>query len=243
MNISELLAAIGDDNVQWQNLDQCADSLNMNGNTTRITFGTEQRLTLSGTERLGLIIWLDRDAVKAAIATEKRIAALATPAGAPAISSRDLMIAGGVDPAGPFEVGPFPAEMRQRPDTTPAGVEGMREALADELTKLKSTADRAIAEGFGADHKLIILGNYGGLALEAIPRIVAALSTSPDTTGDGQDIAARAAYDALDLADRLIERGYGIDVPQEWHEAFKAVADARAALSRQSTPLKDDGRA
>lgn len=72
MNISELLAAIGDNNVQWQSLDQCADSLTMNGDTTRITFGTEQRLTLSGTERYGMVIWLDRDALKAAFATEKR---------------------------------------------------------------------------------------------------------------------------------------------------------------------------
>ena len=78
MNISELLAAIGNDNVQWQSLDQCADALTMNGDTTRITFGTEQRLTLSGTERYGMVIWLDRQAIADALAKEK--AAKAMPA-------------------------------------------------------------------------------------------------------------------------------------------------------------------
>ena len=63
MKLSELITAIGDENVQFQNLDHCADKLNMNGTTT-ITFGTEQRLNLQGTEKLGLVVWLDRDRVK-----------------------------------------------------------------------------------------------------------------------------------------------------------------------------------
>lgn len=63
MKLSELIAAHGDDKVQFQNLDHCADKLNMNGTTTKITFGTEQRLNLEGTEKLGLIVWLDRDRV------------------------------------------------------------------------------------------------------------------------------------------------------------------------------------
>lgn len=37
--------------------------------------------------------------------------------------------------------------------------------------------------------------------------------------------------DAIDVADRLIERGYGIETPQEWHEEIHAVQQARAALS------------
>jgi hypothetical protein len=64
VTLSELIAAYGDDKVQFQNLDQSAISLNMNGATTKITFGTEQRLNLDGTEKLGLVIWLDRDRVK-----------------------------------------------------------------------------------------------------------------------------------------------------------------------------------
>ncbi len=69
MKISELIAAYGDDKVQFQNLDQCATDLNMRGSTTRITFGTEQRLDpLKGTAQLGLVIWLDRDRVEELLA-------------------------------------------------------------------------------------------------------------------------------------------------------------------------------
>lgn len=64
MKMSELIAAYGDDKVEFQNLDQCALSLNMNQKNTKITFGTNQRLDLNGTERLGLVIWLDRKRVK-----------------------------------------------------------------------------------------------------------------------------------------------------------------------------------
>jgi len=71
MKLSELLKEYGDDKVQFQNLDQCADKLNMNGTATKITFGTEQGLTLEGTERLGLVVWLDRDRVKEILAKSK----------------------------------------------------------------------------------------------------------------------------------------------------------------------------
>ncbi|QDH34007.1 hypothetical protein [Porphyrobacter sp. YT40] len=70
MKMSELILAIGDDNVEFQNLDSCliaADYHHRKGTT--ITFGTDKRLhPTNGTEKLGLILWLDRDAVKAAIA-------------------------------------------------------------------------------------------------------------------------------------------------------------------------------
>ena len=71
MKLSELISAYGDDKVQFQNLDQSATTLNMSGSTTKITFGTEQPLTPNGTERLGLVIWLDRDRVKAIVAASK----------------------------------------------------------------------------------------------------------------------------------------------------------------------------
>lgn len=69
MKLSQLIAEYGDDRVQFQNLDQCATDLNMGRNGTRITFGTEQRLNLDGPEKLGLIVWLDRDRVAEIIAT------------------------------------------------------------------------------------------------------------------------------------------------------------------------------
>lgn len=71
MKMSELILAIGDDNVEFQNLDQCAEKLNMNGGATRITFASLRNITPQGTDKLGLVLWLDRDAVKAALAQSR----------------------------------------------------------------------------------------------------------------------------------------------------------------------------
>jgi hypothetical protein len=73
MKMSELILAIGDDNVQFQNLDHSATVLNYNASGgTKITFGTDQAITPQGTTKLGLVLWLERDAVMAALATEER---------------------------------------------------------------------------------------------------------------------------------------------------------------------------
>lgn len=72
MKLSELIAAYGDEAVQFQNLDQCATSLNMNGAVTKITFGTEQPIDpFRGTLKLGFVVWLDRDRVKEIVARQK----------------------------------------------------------------------------------------------------------------------------------------------------------------------------
>lgn len=71
MNLSELIAAYGDDKVQFQNLDDCTDALNMNKGVTKVTFGTPQRINLNGTEKLGLVLWFDRDRVAGIIAASK----------------------------------------------------------------------------------------------------------------------------------------------------------------------------
>lgn len=68
MNIAELITECGVDKVGVQYLDQCADTLNMNGATTRITFGTEQPLTPNGTDKLGIVVWIDRQDVADALA-------------------------------------------------------------------------------------------------------------------------------------------------------------------------------
>lgn len=69
MKMSELILAVGDDNVEFQNLDTCATDLNYAAKSgTKITFGTEQPISLDGTKKLGLVVWLDRDAVKSALA-------------------------------------------------------------------------------------------------------------------------------------------------------------------------------
>ena len=71
MNLSELIAKYGDDKVSFQKLDDCVDTMNMTKNGTRATFVTPERLNLNGFEKLGLIIWLDREQVAAIIASSK----------------------------------------------------------------------------------------------------------------------------------------------------------------------------
>lgn len=70
--LSELIAAYGDDKVQFQNLDQCAKRLDFNrksGNT--VTFGTTMNIFAEGgTEKLGLVVWLDRERVKEIVSAE-----------------------------------------------------------------------------------------------------------------------------------------------------------------------------
>lgn len=69
LKLSDLILAVGDDNVVFQNLDQCAFDLNYGAKTgTRVTFGTDVPLTLEGTEKLGLVLWFDRRAVADAVA-------------------------------------------------------------------------------------------------------------------------------------------------------------------------------
>lgn len=71
MKLSELIAKHGDDDVQFQNLDTCLTSANMSakkGNvTTSIGFKTEMGIdpVTGTTERLGLVVWLDREKVAA----------------------------------------------------------------------------------------------------------------------------------------------------------------------------------
>lgn len=72
MKMSELILAIGDDNVEFQNLDQSAQDLNWSAKSgSRITFRSEMAITPEGTKKLGLVLWLDRDAVKAAVAASR----------------------------------------------------------------------------------------------------------------------------------------------------------------------------
>lgn len=71
MKLSELIAAYGDDKVQWQNLDHCFDRLTMNNGKSKITFGTEQPVGVDGTDKLCLLVWLDRTRVAELIAAFK----------------------------------------------------------------------------------------------------------------------------------------------------------------------------
>lgn len=69
MKMSELIAAYGDDNVEFQNLDSAITNMDYHHKKgTTITFGTTMNITAEqGTKKLGLILWLDREAVKAVL--------------------------------------------------------------------------------------------------------------------------------------------------------------------------------
>lgn len=70
MNINELIDECGGPNkVRLQYLDQCATDLNWSAKSgSRITFGSDVAITPYGTTLLGIVLWLPRDEVKAAIA-------------------------------------------------------------------------------------------------------------------------------------------------------------------------------
>lgn len=69
MKMSELILAVGDDNVQIQNLDTCSTDLNWDHKKgTIVKFGTEVGITPGeGLDKLGIVVWFDRTAVKKAL--------------------------------------------------------------------------------------------------------------------------------------------------------------------------------
>jgi hypothetical protein len=78
MKMSELILAVGDDNVVFQNLLNDAQDICKTKHGTKISFYTDQVAAeelLSGstadTKKLGLVLWLPRDKVNSAIAAEK----------------------------------------------------------------------------------------------------------------------------------------------------------------------------
>ena len=76
MKISELILAVGDDNVIFQNLLNDAHSIDKTKNGTKITFYTdgvqaEEVLYGGKSKNIGLVLWLPRDLVDAAVAKER----------------------------------------------------------------------------------------------------------------------------------------------------------------------------
>ncbi len=77
MKMSELILAVGDDNVLVQNLNNDMDSIDKTKRGTKITFYTDQltaeeMLTERRGEKIGLVLWLPRDKVEAAVAAGHR---------------------------------------------------------------------------------------------------------------------------------------------------------------------------
>lgn len=73
MKMSELILAIGDDNVKFQNLLNDAQSIDKTKHGTKITFYTdaiqaEELIGVDQSKNIGLVLWLPRDKVDAALA-------------------------------------------------------------------------------------------------------------------------------------------------------------------------------
>lgn len=64
MKLSELIEEYGDENVRFQMLDTDGLDYRRKKNHNEITFGTSEGFNIKGTEKMCLIIWLDRDRVK-----------------------------------------------------------------------------------------------------------------------------------------------------------------------------------
>ena len=79
------------------------------------------------------------------------------------------------------------------------------------------------------------LGHESGLwsGDELVP-----LYASPPASGavEAGTPGAPEAFAALDVADRIIERAFGTEVPGDWHEAYRAVAKARSRKTRRRIP-------
>jgi|HubBroStandDraft_2_1064218.scaffolds.fasta_scaffold268332_3 hypothetical protein len=76
MKMSELILAVGDENVIFQALDRDAQSIDKTKRGTKIVFYTnaiqaEELLGVGKTKKVGLVMWLPRDSVEAAIAAHK----------------------------------------------------------------------------------------------------------------------------------------------------------------------------
>lgn len=77
--MSELVLAIGDDSINFQNLDRDVETINKTKRGMKIVFytgeidETDLLSMISGekSKKIGLVLWLPRDKVEAAIAVEK----------------------------------------------------------------------------------------------------------------------------------------------------------------------------
>lgn len=75
MKMSELILAVGDENVVFQNLLNDAVTIDKTKRGTKITFYTDavqsEELMFGDSKNIGLVLWLPRDRVNAAVAKEK----------------------------------------------------------------------------------------------------------------------------------------------------------------------------
>ncbi|SRR6266478_9542892 len=76
MKMSDLILAVGDEHVVFQNLLNDAQSIDKTKHGTKITFYTDaiqaEELLFGQTKKIGLVVWLPRDRVEAAMVQERR---------------------------------------------------------------------------------------------------------------------------------------------------------------------------
>lgn len=64
MKLSELIAKYGDDIVQFQKMDDCAIDFTKTKEGTKAVICTPVSFTLDGFDKMGLVIWMDRERVQ-----------------------------------------------------------------------------------------------------------------------------------------------------------------------------------
>jgi hypothetical protein len=76
MKLSEFIANYGDDDVKFQRLDDCATNISMTKGGSKASFVTPETFGFDGFDKMGLIVWLDRERVAKILADRKAALAL-----------------------------------------------------------------------------------------------------------------------------------------------------------------------
>jgi hypothetical protein len=63
LSLSDLIKRYGDDKILFQKIDDCALSMSMTARGTKITFVTPETLSPNGLDKLGLVVWFDREGI------------------------------------------------------------------------------------------------------------------------------------------------------------------------------------
>jgi hypothetical protein len=63
LSLSDLIKRYGDDKISFQKIDDCAQSMSMTARGTKITFVTPEPLSPIGLDKLGLVVWFDRERI------------------------------------------------------------------------------------------------------------------------------------------------------------------------------------
>lgn len=70
MNVADLISRVGPENIDVDFLDTNFTRSKAKPGETTITFKTGQPMSSKGTEKMGVILWLDREDVQKAVAAE-----------------------------------------------------------------------------------------------------------------------------------------------------------------------------